>query len=91
MWELTFQPICDVTAYKPMVTKNTGTFAAPVWVSLTETTDYTIDYKTGFITLTSPAPSILDTNSEPSPSIKVVAYHMKINLGQFIQFWNEST
>lgn len=91
VWELTFQPICDVTAYKPMVTKNTGTFAAPTWVSLTENTDYTVNYKTGFITLTSPAPLILDASNEPSTSVKVVCYHMKINLSQFVQFWNEST
>lgn len=91
VWELTFQPLCDVTAYKPLVSKNVGTFAAPTWVTLTETTDYTIDYRTGFLTLVSPAPQILDTNNEATTSIKVTAYHMKLNLRQFVQFWNEST
>lgn len=94
-WEITFQPLCDITAYKPFVTKNAGTYASPTWVAMTETTDYTIDYKTGFINLVSPAPLILTTPADPTSgltaSIRIVAYHMKINLAQFIQFWNEST
>lgn len=90
-WEMTFQPLCDVTAYKPVVTKNTGTYASPTWVVLVENTDYTIDYKTGFITLTSPLPEALDSNWERTVTMRVVANHMKINLAQFMQFFNEST
>lgn len=88
---MTFQPLCDVTAYKPVVTKNTGTYAAPTWVVLTETVDYVIDYKTGFITLTSPLPEALDPDGERTVTMRVVANHMKINLAQFMQFFNEST
>lgn len=46
VWELTFYPLCDLHFYKPIVTKNTGTFAAPVWSSLIESIDYQINYKT---------------------------------------------
>lgn len=41
--------------------------------------------------LVSPAPLVPDSNSEPTVSIKVTAYHMKINLAQFLQFFNEAT
>lgn len=34
---------------------------------------------------------MLDDESERAVTIKVVAFHVKINLQQFIQFWNEIT
>lgn len=91
VWELTFYPICDITANAPVVMKNTGTYGAPVWVTLTPTTDYTIDLNTWWITLVAVAPEVLDTDGERTASVRVMAFHRKINLSQFRQFWNEAT
>ncbi len=91
VYELTFYPLSDVTQFKPVVTRNNGTFAVPDWGSLIEGTDYQINYQTGQMTLLDPAPQVLDTESEPTVTVRVVAFHVKINLKQFIQFWNEIT
>lgn len=90
-WELTFYPLSDITANAPTVLKNTGTFASPTWVALTKWTDYNINFTTGQITFTIAPAAILDNEWENVPTINVVAYHVKINLQQFIQFWNEIT
>lgn len=37
------------------------------------------------------APLIVDNEGKPVVSMKVVANHMKINLAQFLQFFNEAT
>lgn len=90
IWELTFYPICDQTVYKPIITKNTGTFASPVWSSLIENTDYQLNYKTGQVIFAVAPPLVLDTASEPTVSVKITAHHVKLNLAQFTQFWNEA-
>ena len=90
-WELTFYPLSDLTTNPALVLKNTGTFAAPVWTILTENIDFTLDYTTGQLKCTIAPAAILNTEGENTVAIKVVAYHVKINLRQFIQFWNEVT
>lgn len=90
-WELTFYPLSDLVGNAPLVIKNTGTFAAPVWTPLVEWTDYNLNYTTGQLSFSTPPPAIEDDDGENSVAVKVVAYHVKINLRQFIQFWNEIT
>lgn len=89
-WELTFYPISDVTAFTPLVLKNIGSVASPNWVTLVENTDYTINYITGQITFTTIPASMMD-GEDYVVTIKVIASHLKINLRQFIQFFNEIT
>lgn len=90
-WELTFYPICDLASKEPTVIQNQGTLLAPTWVPLTKNTHYFLDYETGQISFPSAPPSMQNDEWENVVTIKVVAHHMKINLRQFRQFWNEIT
>lgn len=90
-FQLTFYPILELSTYRPLVYRNTWTFAAPVWVLVSEWVDYRINFETGqidFLTFT-PA-EILDTDGELTVSAKVLAYHCKLNLKQFINFYNQN-
>lgn len=90
-FQLTFYPILELGEWRPKVYKNTGTYASPVWTLQVENTDYRINFETGQLDFISGAPSeILDTNSARTISAKVTAFHCKLNLKQFLNFWNQN-
>ncbi len=89
-WTLSFFPLATEANFKPIVQRNNGTFASPSWVSLTENTDYSINYETGHLTLSEVVPQLLDTNGEPSVTMRVMWHHLKLNFTQFAQFFNEA-
>lgn len=89
-WETTifhlgYNPVSLVTAHKPIVTSNIGTVISPIYQELVENVDYTINYELGQIVFSTP-PRIIENKNEYN--VTVEAYHCKINLNHFVQFWN---
>lgn len=90
-FQLTFYPILELMAYRPKVYKNTWTYNAQVWDLQVEWTDYRLNYETGQIDFITWAPDeILNGSNERTVSAKILASHCKLNLRQFINFWNQN-
>lgn len=91
-YQISFYPIYDLANLLPVITINTGTIVTPIWTILTEWTEYTINYQNGEIIFQSGhiPKELLDTNGERVITAKINAHHCKINLKQFLGFFNFS-
>jgi hypothetical protein len=91
-YQISFYPIYDLASALPVVTINTGTIPSPVWETLDEGIDYVINYQNWEIIFQpgSIPKELLDSNGDRVATAKVNAYHCKINLKQFLEFWNNS-
>lgn len=89
-YQISFYPIYDLDSLPPIVVINTWSIAVPIWTVLTEWTEYTLNYQNGEIIFQSGhiPPELLDVNGDRTVTAKVSAYHCKINLKQFLEFFN---
>ena len=85
IFHLTYNPISLVTVHRPVVISNTGTQASPVYQTLIEGSDYTINYELGQLIFNIPPRA---AEHEREYNVTVEAYHCKINLNHFVQFYN---